>query len=143
MDIVGRQTVGYSVIGLNDVTQLFVMGFVSLALPITFLRERNVTVEFVADLLPLHTRSLLRALVAVVTAVFVGALAYFSWHQALVQFSEAARSMTLAIPMLYYWLPLLVGISLAALFCAVLAVRDFAALLRPQDDRPHHAGNGT
>ena len=131
VDIVGRQTIGYSVIGLNDITQLFVMAFISLALPITFLREGNITVEFVVDRIPLRARLLMRALVAVLTALFIGALAYFSWRQAFAQFSEAARSATLAIPMVYYWLPLLAGISLAALFCVVLALRDSAALFRP------------
>jgi TRAP-type C4-dicarboxylate transport system permease small subunit len=143
VDIVGRQTVGYSVIGLNDITQLFVMAFVSLALPITFLRERNVTVEFVVDTLPVRARTLLRALVALLTAAFVGALAYYSWRQALAQFSEAARSATLAIPMLYYWLPLLAGISLATLFCLVLAVRDCAMVVRLLVTGRHRAGSAS
>ena len=123
VDIVGRQTVGYSVTGLNDITQLLVMAFVSLALPITFLREGNVTVEFLTDLLPQRARALLQALIALVSTAFVGSLAYFAWAQAASELEEKARSLTLAIPMIYYWIPVLAGISLAALACAVMAAR--------------------
>jgi TRAP-type C4-dicarboxylate transport system permease small subunit len=123
VDIAGRQTIGYSVTGLNDITQLLVMGFISLALPITFLREGNITVHFVADLLPPRLRALLQAVIAVVSMAFVASLAWFAWEQAASQVAESARSPTLAIPMLYYWLPLLAGITLAALVCLVLAAR--------------------
>ena len=123
VDIVGRQTVGYSVIGLNDITQLLVMGFVSLALPITFLREQNVTVEFIADLLPRRVLSWLRALIALVSTVFVAALAWYAWMQAARQLAESASSSTLAIPMILYWAPVLAGIGLSALLSAVLALR--------------------
>lgn len=123
VDIVGRQTVGYSVIGLNDITQLLVMGFVALALPVTFLREENVTVEFIADLLPRPALAWLRALIAVVAMLFVASLAWFAWVQAAREFAERARSATLAIPMAYYWAPVLLGISLSALLCALLALR--------------------
>lgn len=122
-DIVGRQTVGYSVIGLNDLTQLLVMGFVALALPITFLREQNVTVEFITDLLPRAALSWLRALIAALAVVFVASLAWFAWVQAANDLAERARSATLAIPMAYYWAPVLLGISLSALLCALLAFR--------------------
>lgn len=119
----GRQTIGYSVTGLNDITQLLVMGFVALALPITFLREENVTVEFLADMLPPRPLAWLRALIAVVSTVFVAALAWFAWVQAAREFGESARSPTLAMPMTCYWAPVLLGISLSALLCAVLVLR--------------------
>ncbi len=126
VDIVGRQTVGYSVTGLNDITQLLVMGFISLALPITFLREQNVTVEFIADRLPRRVFAWLRALIALVSTVFVAALAWFAWVQARSQLAESAGSATLDIPMAWYWAPVLAGITLSALLCAVLALRYLA-----------------
>jgi TRAP-type C4-dicarboxylate transport system permease small subunit len=126
-DIVGRQTIGVSVTGLNDITQLLVMGFVSLALPITFLRQQNVTVDLFTDLLPAGVRRWLTAIMGLCTTVFVGALAWYAWVQAASQFREGAGSATLAIPMAYYWVPLLAGISLSALLCAVLVVRQARA----------------
>jgi TRAP-type C4-dicarboxylate transport system permease small subunit len=123
VDIAGRQSVGYSVVGLNDITQLLVMSFVALALPVTFLREQNVTVEFLADRLPPRLQAWLHALIAGVSTVFVAALAGYAWRQAAREFGEGARSSTLAIHMGWFWAPVLLGITLSALMCAVLFLR--------------------
>lgn len=122
-DIVGRQTVGISVIGLNDITQLLVMSFISLALPITFLREENVTVDLFVDALPSALRQALSAIMALASMVFVCALAGYAWQQALRQLAEHATSSTLAIPMVFYWAPVLAGSTLAALLAAVVVLR--------------------
>jgi TRAP-type C4-dicarboxylate transport system permease small subunit len=122
-DIVGRQTIGYSVIGLNDITQLFVMAFIALALPITFLREENVTVDLFVEALPPRLAHWLTAAMAIATTLFAGALAWFSWQQALRELTEKATSSTLAIPMIYYWAPVLAGSSIAALLALVVATR--------------------
>lgn len=123
VDIVGRQTIGYSVIGLNDITQLLVMAFISLALPVTFLREQNVTVDLFVDLFTPRLRNGLTALMAAVTAVFVGALAWYASQQALRELAEKATSSTLAIPMICYWAPVLAGSTIAVLLAVVVAVR--------------------
>jgi TRAP-type C4-dicarboxylate transport system permease small subunit len=123
VDIVGRQTVGYSVIGLNDLTQLLVMSFISLALPITFLREQNVMVDLFVDALPRALRKGLTAIMALASAVFVGALAWYAWQQGLREFAEKATSSTLAIPMIWYWVPVLAGSTIATLLALVVVVR--------------------
>lgn len=125
VDIVGRQTIGFSVIGLNDITQLLVMSFVSLALPVTFLREQNVTVDLFVDALPTWLRKGLTAIMALATAAFAGALAWFAWQQALREFAERATSSTLAIPMMWYWVPVLAGSTIATLLALVVALRYF------------------
>ena len=123
VDIVGRQTVGYSVIGLNDLTQLLVMTFIALALPITFLREENVSVDLFVDALPASLRAVLTAVMAVATTVFVAALAWYAWRQALRELAEHATSSTLAIPMVLYWAPVLAGSTLATVLAAIVALR--------------------
>ena len=125
VDIVGRQTIGYSVVGLNDLTQLLVMAFVSLALPITFLREQNVTVDLFVDALPPWLRRWLSALMALASAVFVAALAWYAWRQSLRELAEKATSSTLAIPMFYYWVPVLAGSTIAVALAFVVAARRF------------------
>ena len=90
-------TVGYTVIGLNDITQLLVMGFVSLSLPITFLREQNVKVEFIAGLLPRRALAWLHPVIALLSTAFVAGLAWFAWVQAARQFAEGTGSSTLCI----------------------------------------------
>jgi TRAP-type C4-dicarboxylate transport system permease small subunit len=122
-DIVGRQTIGVSVTGLNDITQLFVMSFVSLALPITFLREQNVTVDLFVGALPRRLRAWLTAMMALATAGFAGALAWYGWQQALRELAERATSSTLAIPMIWYWVPVLAGSSIATLLALVVAAK--------------------
>ena len=121
------QAVGYSILGLNDITQLLVMGFIAFALPVTFLRDANISIDFVAGAMSRPMRQTLLALVGILNTAFVAALAWFAWVQAVAELHTP--SPTLAIPMMYYWVPLLVGISLSALACALLAVRSFSALM--------------
>ena len=52
VDISTRKTLGFSILGTIDLTQLGVMGCVFLAMPLAFLRGTHVGVEFVTDLFP-------------------------------------------------------------------------------------------
>ncbi|MCW5772728.1 MAG: TRAP transporter small permease [Rhodospirillaceae bacterium] len=139
-DIVGRKTTGFSVLGIDDIVSLTVMACVSLAMPLTYLREGHVAVEFVTDMLPPRGLAAVKALGAVLTAGFVAVLAWFAFKQAGQQIAQGDRSNTLAIPIIWYWGPLLAGMAASALCGLVLALRLAATALGfappPERTRP-------
>ena len=123
VDIVGRKTVGFSVLGIEDIVSLTVMACISLAMPLTYLREGHVAVEFVTDGLRPRILAGVKAVTALTTAVFVACLAWFAFKQAQLQVGQGDQSNTLAIPIVYYWIPLLVGLAGSVLCALLLALR--------------------
>jgi len=121
VDIVGRKTIGFSVLGIEDIVSLTVMACVSLAMPLTYLREGHVAVEFVTDGLRPRLLAALKALTALATTAFVACLAWYAFKQAQLQVGQGDQSNTLAIPIVYFWIPLLIGLA-ASTLCALLLV---------------------
>jgi TRAP-type C4-dicarboxylate transport system permease small subunit len=129
IDIVGRRTIGFTILGIVDITQLLVMSCICLGMPFAFIREGHVGVTFVTDRLPPTALGALKFVVAVVSCAFVAALAAYASAQAAQQIGRGDSSMTLAIPIAWYWAPLLVGLTISALACLAHAVRHFLNLL--------------
>jgi TRAP-type C4-dicarboxylate transport system permease small subunit len=129
-DIVGRTTIGFTILGIVDITQLLVMSCICLALPLAFVREGHVGVEFVTDRLPPRALVALQVLVSVVSFLFVALLGRYALAQATQQLDRGDTSMTLAIPIGWYWAPLLLGLAISALACLAHAVRHFNRLWR-------------
>jgi TRAP-type C4-dicarboxylate transport system permease small subunit len=126
-DIALRRTIGVSITGTVDLTQLAQMYCVALALPLVFLREGNVAVDFLTGRLPARVRAVLQAVAHLACAGLLGAMAWHAWVQAAIQAAQGDRSQTLGIPMQLYWLPLLAGLMLASLGALLLAVREVRA----------------
>ena len=130
VDISTRKTLGFSILGTIDLTQLGVMGCVFLAMPLAFLRGTHVGVEFLTDLLPAPLLRAVRLAAGLVAAAFMLALAWYGLLQAQIQLAQGDKSVTLGIPMILYWVPLLVG-TLASSATALAAA--LAALRAPQE----------
>jgi len=125
-DIVTRRTLGFSILGTIDLTQLAVMSCVYLAMPLAFLRGAHVSVEFITDALPAPLARACRVSAALLTVLLLAALAWYSLGQARIGFSQGDRSVTLGIPMILYWVPLLVGLSGSALAAVLVFARELA-----------------
>jgi TRAP-type C4-dicarboxylate transport system permease small subunit len=132
IDIVGRKTVGFTILGIVDITQLLVMSCICLALPLAFVREGHVGVQFITDRLPPRALAALELVVAAVSFVFVATLARYAMSQAAQQIERGDTSMTLALPIAWYWTPLLVGLVISALACLAHAARHFNRVWRPR-----------
>lgn len=123
-DIGLRRSIGISITGIVDITQLAQMFCIALVLPMAFLREGHVGVEFISDNLPPRALGFLKCCVHLAGAIFLAAIAWYSFKQAGIQISQGDKSQTLGLPIALYWAPLIVGTVLAALASLVLAVRD-------------------
>ncbi len=121
-DIVGRRTLGFSVLGTLDLVQLAVMGCVFFAMPLAFLHRTHVGVEFLTERLSARARGKLEAVVGVAVALFVAALAYYGARQAALAWAQGDRSATLRLPMILYWAPLVIGLAASALAAFVAAL---------------------
>lgn len=127
-DIAARKTIGFSITGTVDLTQLAQMFCVSLALPLAFLREGHVSVDFITDRLPARALTCLKGVAHLVCMVLLAAIAWYSLEQAGTQIAQGDKSQTLALPIALYWAPLLIGTLLAAIASLLLALWEFAKL---------------
>jgi TRAP-type C4-dicarboxylate transport system permease small subunit len=114
VDVLGRRLADWSLPGLIDLTQLLVMTGVFLCLPYTFERRANVEVDLLHARLPAAWRAGLDMAWALAAAAFLGAVTWFAAQAARSVHDNGEASPTLGWPMLLYWLPLLLGCSLAA-----------------------------
>jgi TRAP-type C4-dicarboxylate transport system permease small subunit len=125
-DIAARRTLGFSILGTIDLTQLAVMGCVYLAMPLAFLRGAHVSVEFITDAMPAPLARACRVAAALLTTLLLAALAWYSFGQARIGFAQGDRSVTLGIPMILYWAPLLVGLAGSTLAAILVFTRELA-----------------
>lgn len=140
VEIVGRKAIGSSILGLSEIGQLFVMSCICLTWPLVFRREGHIAVEFVTDPLPPRALAMLKAVVGFIGAIFVAALAYYGLGQAQLQVAKGDISPTLHIPILWYWIPLLLGMTASGLACLAQAIRHsmaaiFGDAVRPAESR--------
>jgi TRAP-type C4-dicarboxylate transport system permease small subunit len=122
-DIATRRTLGFSILGVIDLTQLGVMGCVFLSMPLAFLRGTHVAVEFLTDLLPAPALRAVKLGGGLLGAAFMLALAWYGLLQARIALAQGDKSVTLGIPMILYWAPLLVGTLASAAAGLVAAWR--------------------
>lgn len=133
-DITMRSTVGRSILGTVDITQLAVMTCAFWAIPFTFLRGGHVTVEIATGSLPPRLRAVMDGLAALLGAVFVAMIGWYGWTSAQQAMQYGDLSQNLGIPMILYWVPLISGCALSVVATLVVAARHFAlAVRRPTD----------
>ena len=126
-DISTRRTLNFAILGTIDLTQLAVMLAVFFALPLAFLHDSHVNVDFFTSRLPPRALAALNCAVALLSTALLAAIVWFSLGQARIQFAQGDKSMTLGIPMLVYWVPMLLGTALSVL--AALLVASLPGLL--------------
>jgi TRAP-type C4-dicarboxylate transport system permease small subunit len=120
-DISLRSVSTLTVKGIVDIMQLCVLIGAMLAIPYGFLTDQHVAIDVFAQRWPERAQVALRIVAAVLGAMFLGAVAWFSLQQAITEAGD--RSQTIGIPMSWYWAPFLAGVALAALANVVLIVR--------------------
>lgn len=128
VDISTRKTLGFSILGTIDLIQLAQVACVFLVLPLVFLRESHIAVDFIADRLPPKLHALVEIASALLGIALLAAILWYSWEQAAIQVRQGDRSVTLGIPMLFYWIPLLGGTLLAILASVFVLLKVFVQL---------------
>lgn len=123
VDILFRRTLGWTVLGTVDLTQLCVMAAAFGSIPYAFLKDGHVRVELATTALPRRLRAGLDALAALGGALLLGGLAWLAWGQMLLRWDYGDRSQDLGIPMVIYWGLLIGGCGLSVLATLTVALR--------------------
>ena len=126
-DVVLRRVTGEAIPGMVDMTQLMVMTGVFLCVPYVFEQRANVEVELVHERLPEVLRSGLSRLWSLVSALVLVAIAWYVGIAASQVLEYGDRSPTVAIPMIWYWAPILFGTIVSAVVCLLQVVRGESA----------------
>jgi TRAP-type C4-dicarboxylate transport system permease small subunit len=125
-DVILRRTTNTAIDGTVDITQLFIMVVVFLSLPYAFLNGSQVSVEAITDKLPPRGIALVKAVGALLGAAFMALVAWYGGQQALLQYEYGDISQTIGIPILWYWMPLLVGSAFSVLTTALVGIAELA-----------------
>lgn len=95
-----------------------------LAIAYGFTTDQHVSIDVFTSRMPDRVQRALRLAAAVLGAVFLGGVFWFSCLQAYTEYGYGDRSQSIGIPMIWYWLPLLAGIGFAALANIWLVIRE-------------------
>lgn len=118
-DVVLRRVNGEAIPGMVDITQLMVMTGVFLCIPFVFEQRANVEVELLYDRLPSAARRGLSRLWSLTGAAFLVAIAWYVGAAAGQVLEYGDRSPTVAIPMIWYWAPILFGTIVSTVVCVL------------------------
>ncbi len=121
-DVLGRRLLERPIHGTFELVELLLAWSFFLALPAVFLRDEHIVVDMVDSRLARAVPWLKRFALAL-AAVMLGIIAWRCWIFAenAVAFGDVTSD--LSLPLILYWIPLLVGIGGAAVVAAVLAAR--------------------
>lgn len=121
---IGLRSIGTATIkGSVDIMQLCVLTGAMLAIPHGFVTDQHVAIDLVVERFPARVRLCLRVIAAMSSAGFLAGVFWFSLQQALTEHAGGDRSQTIGIPMIWYWVPFLVGIGSSVPASLLVVVR--------------------
>ena len=129
-DIVIRKTFSRSLVGAVDVTELVLVISAFLSIPLVFMRRGHVAVEIATDALPVRMRDALEGVGTLLGGALFAVIGWLSFQPARMSIAAGDVSQDLAIPLLWYWAPMIAGCFLAAFAALVMAFSQFAAAWR-------------
>ncbi|WP_374466334.1 TRAP transporter small permease [Ferrovibrio sp.] len=135
-DVVIRHAGGQGILGTVDITQLMIMAAAFLTIPYGFIADSHVAVDLGVERLPFRIQAFCRMAAALCGALLMLAIAGFGWQQFNTVALMGDRSQTIALPMTWYWYPLLGGAVFAALMALVVALRHLVSMLAGRDPLP-------
>ncbi len=121
-DVILRHINKEGIYGSVDIVQLLIMGAAYLSIPYGFLKQSHVSVTIIADMFSHRFNAVTHFLAAILATGLMMAIAWFGFQQAMLHLEYGDISLTLAIPKIYYWIPLLFGSLLSACICLFLTL---------------------
>lgn len=120
-DVIGRQ-VGLPIPGIVDLVQLFILGGAWLVIPYAFMTGAHVGVDLLVEAFPRFIERPLRAVASLAAIGLLGLMLMSCYDTFQQQIMFGDRSQQLGIPILYYWIPLLLGIVLSIIAAAMTLI---------------------
>lgn len=124
VDVLGRKLLGFSIEGTVEITQLMVMYAAFAAIPYAFTSRSHVAISLFIDKLPFFWRRLSDLAMFLLAAGFMGAVAYFGALKGLQEWEYGDVTLTLGIPKIYFWFPLVFGSAISTLWLVLRAMEN-------------------
>ncbi|MCC6949786.1 MAG: TRAP transporter small permease [Bradyrhizobiaceae bacterium] len=109
VDVVLRNYFLGGITGMVELTQLAVIWAAFLTIPLGFAHESHVYVDLITGAMKPRLRLHLRNFAMLAGAVVMALYAWWGARQALVQIYSGERTLTLGVPISYYWAPIIYG----------------------------------
>lgn len=132
VDVTMRNTINELVLGGVELVELALVVTVFLALPETFLRNEHVTIDAIDQLVSPRVVKVLRCTGAFLTLLLLVVLAWRMTLPALDTVTMGDLTSDLGIPLIWYWLPLVIGGIASAATAGVVAVRELGTGTEPE-----------
>jgi TRAP-type C4-dicarboxylate transport system permease small subunit len=120
--VVMRQLFDAPVLGVIDVMELALVGTVFFAMPGVFLRDENVTVDVIDQMVSRRARTVLRLAGLAVTLVFLVLMIIQMFALFVDKWAFDEVTMTLGISRWIHWTPIILGFLLSIVATAWVAV---------------------
>ncbi|WP_028878959.1 TRAP transporter small permease [Terasakiella pusilla] len=121
-DVVLRKLDGQGIYGAIDLIQLTVLSAAYLSIPYTFMNRAHVAVSMITDKMSRRAQAATQVLAMMLACLFMFAIAYYGYARAMEQAEYGDVSMIFGLPMIYYWVPLIVGAFLSTVVTLHIAV---------------------
>ncbi len=118
-DVVLRAAINKPIRGTLEIVELLLACSFFLALPATFLRDEHIVVDIVDGMAPRWV-PLLRRISALLGAVLMAVMAWQGWIAAKDTLLFHDVTADLAIPRIWYWIPVLAGMIGGSVAAAVM-----------------------
>jgi TRAP-type C4-dicarboxylate transport system permease small subunit len=128
-DVILRKINDGGVYGAIDLVQLAIMSAAYLSIPYTFMSRAHVAVTMFTDKMSRRWQAATQVLAMAISCVVMSSIVYFSYHQALLQAEFGDVSMIVGIPMVYYWIPLILGSTLSAIVTLHITIENLFTVL--------------
>jgi len=137
--VIMRQFFGTPILGVVDVMELALVTCVFVAMPGTFFRDENLTVDVIDPIVPRAVRVVLRLIGLVLTLGFLLLITIEMIEPALDKLYSGEVTMTLAISRFIHWLPIIFGFAASAVatVCILVHYLRNGVPMDPVLDRPH------
>lgn len=135
-DIVIRNMGGQGILGTVDITQLLIVVAAFFTIPYGFMTDSHVSVDLAVNALPPRGRALARFCAVALGGLLMLGIGWYGIGQANTVALMGDKSQTIALPMIWFWYPLLAGAFFAVLIVLVLMAWHFVALISGDDRMP-------
>jgi TRAP-type C4-dicarboxylate transport system permease small subunit len=138
-DVLLRWLANYPIRGTLEIVELLLACSFFLAIPATFLREEHIVVDLIDAAAP-RAVPVLKRIAEVIAVVVLGTMAWQGWIAAkdTLVFNDVTSD--LALPKIWYWIPVLTGIIGAGIAAAFMALRKDVASNRDKGPEKVVAG---
>jgi TRAP-type C4-dicarboxylate transport system permease small subunit len=127
-DIVARRAVLMSVRGVVEISTMAVVLIAFLALANSFILGGHIVVDLATTKLSERTNRRIDAVWLGAAAVFLALIAVLMWRATIKNYYEGAVSLDLQVPMVVFWLPATIGVSVAPIACLIAMYRNWNAM---------------